>query len=959
MPDEQDRDVLYRIGVEAHPATKSVLEQLIQKSDAAQATMVDTAKAVADATIKSIRRISDARREAEAELRQQTTLVAAPTTAEAKQRAAVVAGVSQTATAAQQAAAARQGPEPKSPRPPYREPDLRSPTPAPEPHQATPTQRGVIDFGPEAQSAKSAADAHGLLSRSRVDSTESARGAVEASGKVSDALKKEAAAAKAASKARSQPSTPEPTGTSGTSAEKAVESHRDAEQQKTASTRKGAKDRTAAEEAAAQQDDVIQKKRVDFAKRAEANRLKVIKTAHDNQARMALEQAQRNQALKEEIGKKVAKFREQEAKKAARQHELDQMRAEQANLQAQSQYETAQARFKGLTEQVKGYKAQTIEAFSSGAESLMRMTRGVVAMGLASEENTEKMLRGLVKMQAVFDLGVGAVNMFARAGRAFDSLGKLMEAKRAVSAASAQAAAAASKLEAVALTEEAAAANSAAGAHANLNAQRGGGGLANAAGKIPFAGRKFAGMRMGGSPVALAGAGLAAAGGVAAAGYSINQLMGPERGTGEGSIASMEVEKFFAPLEKSTRWLGTRFQETGESLSGIGPAMRFFDQAGAQQESTVKILRRLNDSYDLHNRLVGQAITETRADLQFQAKEKAAQKLTGLNYQSRQSRQQMDSLVGGGTPQSARQNAIDNFRFQQAELAKQSNRLNSMKAETPEDVREYERRKPQIVEAQNNARQEMIRLGQERIRIEQQIGSEAKQRAQETTKALQDHLRLTKDRIKSEQERYLTDKERFGNLDPKEQKKLIALKGKADEAGWRALTPEQNIRRSQLHDQMRTTGALSAREGAELERIEQQRQRGAAKALTKEEQRLLARAGTGDTQAIARYGALDRASAAGYDQAFGRTSGIQRNIALQRGIQEKLEVKLTDQRKFEVKLEADTNNMVTQIANQVRPLMERHERNLREGVRTELTAALQEITSRDDASFHAHKTTAG
>ena len=107
MSDEtQDRDVLYRIGVEAHPRTRSVLERLAQQSNATQATMTEAAKAVGDETIKQIKRIVSARDDA-LKTSRATAMVSGPTATEAKRKAAGVSNVGAPAavapTATQQA----------------------------------------------------------------------------------------------------------------------------------------------------------------------------------------------------------------------------------------------------------------------------------------------------------------------------------------------------------------------------------------------------------------------------------------------------------------------------------------------------------------------------------------------------------------------------------------------------------------------------------------------------------------------------------------------------------------------------------------------------------------------------------------------------------------------------------------------------------------------------------------
>ena len=997
MSDEtQDRDVLYRIGVEAHPRTRSVLERLAQQSNATQATMTEAAKAVGDETIKQIKRIVSARDDA-LKTSRATAMVSGPTATEAKRKAAGVSNVGAPAAVAptatqqaidrrsppQQPAVTGRTPEPRTTAP--QQPAVTGRTPEPRttaPQQPTaalpPTSRATpvvsgpapIDYGPEAKSARDAADAHDVLDRARRGDIESARAATDASAKLTGSLQKEARAAGAAAKARSKlaeakrkTTVPTDAGVPAKSTGKGVDRFKAAEREKTAATKSGATARVAAEKGAADQDAAIQAKRVEFLKKAEKARLVALKRTHEISAKAAMEEAQRRQAVLAKASKTVAAMREKEARQQAQAADLDRMRRQQAALEQASELETAKARHEQLTQAAKGYKMQAIEAFSSGAESLMRLSRGAVAMGLASEESTEKLLRGLVKMQAFFDLGVGAVNLVARISRGYDTVFKLLETRRAASAASATLAAKQAQAEAAALTQEATAANAAAGAHGRLNAQRAGGlagagGVMPTGGKIPFANRRLMGMRMGGSPVAVGAAGLAAVGGVAAATKAIMQLGGPDRGTGKGSIASWEVENIGRPLEKATRWLGQGAQEAGEALSGLGPLMLAYEKAigrnQAETESTVKILRRLNDSYALHDRLVGQKVTEARKDETAAAEAQAERQRTGLGYKFIQDRQRLGSLTSKESADRSRGQLMERMEYQARELQKQQVRMARLRYDTPENAREAERQKPFIRDAMQSARQELIRLGEERIRTEQRISAESKARAQQTVEALKSQLQLTQDRIKTERDAYLSGKERFGRMSGDEQREVLGLKRKADEAGFRSLGVDQQIRMSQLRG-FQQSGRIGAREAAELERLEARAQQGAARALTRKEQDKLASVGTRDVRAISRFGAYQRADAAHYDETFGRGSAEQRRLTLERTTQRRLEIELKDKRDFIVKLDTNTEETARRISNQVRVMMDRNNQDLLKNVERDLARSLDQVNRKVDDHIASHQ----
>ena len=407
--DTQDRDVLYRMGVEAHPATRGVLQDLQKQSDATQAAMTKMARKVGDEVIREIDRITSARQQALKGMGSATAVMSGGSAAEARQSAAVMAGLG---------------------------------------------SRGAT-----ATAGKQAAKGTGVTSVARGSTTGEAR---------------QSAAEQAGLGGRTS---------AATATKESVDRFRFAESAKTEATKKGSSDRAAVRKKALADEAAIQEQSVDFTKRAEDAKLAVQKRLQELQAKAAKTQAEAQYKLKLKIGKRVSKYQETESKKAAQLHDLEMRRAEQTSTQAAADYETTKARFVGLREQSKQYKAAAVEAFSSGAESLMRMSRGFAALGLVGEENTEKFLRSLIKLQATFDLAVGGVNLVMRTMKGLDALEKMLKVSRAASAASASVAVAGSRAEAAALALEAKAANTAALAHGNLNVARLGG-TVGAGGKL-------------------------------------------------------------------------------------------------------------------------------------------------------------------------------------------------------------------------------------------------------------------------------------------------------------------------------------------------------------------------------------------------------------------------------------------------------------------------------------------
>ncbi len=103
---------------------------------------------------------------------------------------------------------------------------------------------------------------------------------------------------------------------------------------------------------------------------------------------------------------------------------------------------TTEEQRKALSAATREYEKQSrIVAQTSGVivghfdkmfEGALKLTRGLALMGLASEENTGKLIRGLVKAQAYFDTFKGAYDVITRASRAW---GAYTQSVRAASAA--------------------------------------------------------------------------------------------------------------------------------------------------------------------------------------------------------------------------------------------------------------------------------------------------------------------------------------------------------------------------------------------------------------------------------------------------------------------------------------------------------------------------------------------
>jgi len=755
---EESRDVLYRIGVQAHPGTKSVLQELGRETTATQDKMVGAARSVADSCLAEVKRMRE--------------------------------GIARGAIPVARTTAPSTWPPSRPTVPASVRPDLANPAsarrspPLPEPQ----AQRAVSVSGESVAAVKAqVAEEIGLRKK-------------------------------------------------------------------------------AAEEAA------------DASKKYRDARLAAIKKAHEARVKMELDAAARVHAIRQRAQAKVQALLERGAQQQAQV-------AERREYEAKAAYETAKARAQGLREQTKQYQAAAVEAFGSVGESVMRMSRGLVALKLVNEETTETMLRGLVKMQGIFDTVIGGANALMRTYKAFDVVAKLMETRRAASAAAATAASRAADLNAAALAREAAAAKLAAVVHRELNDARGGSGGASpgkeslteqardqamslaeegrdklvdsakeklldkgstvVAGGVGGAGaagaglaaKSVGGMAVGGSATTVAGAGLAAIAGLTAAtttlvsvGRQISEggwktgLTKGKAGTATDWVAQKEVS-VLAFLEKNTRALGG-FRE---AVVGVADVMRTWESVIAgganSQKSTLSIVRSLNESYAKLDRMI--ARTAKREEHKRKAAEE--QVLKGELYRRKEAiwdqqlarKQKLAAITSPQTPQQKQTSLQQREAHHQSRLDHAANlmdkaarRVVRLRREGAWDTKKYAQAEAEFADMKRFLGEQLekqVGLGEERLRIEQRISEETKKRHVETAQSLQKELGLIRDRVRAERKRYLTDKERFGALAPEKQKQVIAAKEEVQDAGLRALSPEMRLRRAQILQKLNERGGLSQR----------------------------------------------------------------------------------------------------------------------------------------------------
>ena len=522
-----------------------------------------------------------------------------------------------------------------------------------------------------------------------------------------------------------------------------------------------------------------------------------------------------------------------------------------------------------------------IESMLGLTEGVMKVGRGFVALGLIGEEDTQKIVDGLLKVQGTFDLLTGGVQTIVRIEKTVRLLrGTLAAADVAqkASAASATLSARATDASTVALTREAAAANAATASHGRLSAARGASGAAGSVRSATGAVSSVGGL---GSTVAgiggTGGAGaagaistlgpiIAAAAGVAAAAVSGTSTAnaagkygiggGADVGSITDRIATFEV-KTASSVERMVSKIGGSFDMLGGAggmlisrFTGITDAVRELSKSTERLEGAEK------------NRL------ELLVRLSRQQEQEAAD--VRATIQRRSLDIEMSGVAGNFASLSQRITSGDSSEAESAAIGSQLQLVRT----TLRDLIGQEQTLLADTEAQAAARTEITRLAKMAMDLEQRKAeselshldaaderqrriAETQQRAQqEEIRGLQERLSLQRQTISEETDRLRSAEERFGSMSPEEQQRLIQLSVRARQTNGRGLSQEQ----------------LDSLSGV----------------------------GTRDIQELVSSERRRRAEAAGFSQFFG--GGERQRIADATKESQRLNLEITDQRKIEIEI---------------------------------------------------------
>lgn len=125
----------------------------------------------------------------------------------------------------------------------------------------------------------------------------------------------------------------------------------------------------------------------------------------------------------------------------AAEREADQSAAKQkAEIdKTSSNLEAAEGKYRTLQEQIRGANRETVSNLAELGSSLMQAARGFTVLGLAGEEDTEKIVRGLLKIQGAFDIVSGGIQIWVKMQNIIEGTRKAVLATAAAETALAEA----------------------------------------------------------------------------------------------------------------------------------------------------------------------------------------------------------------------------------------------------------------------------------------------------------------------------------------------------------------------------------------------------------------------------------------------------------------------------------------------------------------------------------------
>lgn len=535
------------------------------------------------------------------------------------------------------------------------------------------------------------------------------------------------------------------------------------------------------------------------------------------------------------------------------------------------------------------------DSYISAGEGLVTFGRGLAEIGVAGEENMEKMLRMLIRVQAVVDVTKGGIEIYRgiRAG---------VDAYRNSVLAAAAAEEALNLARARGGTR--AAANLGLAGTANTVGTMATGTLASSGlGSTLTTAIAGLGSTLAGAIFSMPGAivlgitGVGAAGAMAfnvggvrdkAANAIPTDYIDPNSMIGQGLGTADWAMSYTSPLSLLSGSLG------GPAFGGFAKMQR---DALAQQEKTRK-QEADRQSYESGDEF--KMFQQHNADRQ--GKFDLQRRLRQLYLQQEQ---RVDALSGGPTLDTVK----ERFGVAQRDLLAAQKQTSMAKSLEPGRMRdqELERARSQQIEAY----QRILDLTEKRKQVEREAGLDAIKSAKERSSELQKQLDLAKKEREEVEGRYLTAKERFGQMDEASQRNAITAMQKA-----------------------RRLGVSKAGE------------------LNRDERMLLRNIGTEQAEKFARAGDTASAEDANFDQYFGSMerqvlNGLGNGSQGSKKIISELQAKLELENKVIVETQLDIDQLAKTVVDAAKETIAHERELLQQQVRREF----DQLQSNRNTSF--------
>lgn len=430
--------------------------------------------------------------------------------------------------------------------------------------------------------------------------------------------------------------------------------------------------------------------------------------------------------------------------------------------------DAAESKYEAMQNSIRGSKRETVQALAEIGSAIMQTTRGIVALGLAGEEDMEKIVKGLLKVQGAFDIIQGGVNIWVKWQQVMEGARKTILATAAAEEALTAATTARAAAQALGGAAGASAARGAAAGAAGSavgSAVGGAVGSATTGGVLRYLGGQALGKAAFGATAGTVGLGLGlAADYFSGDGYSRNGF-GEFAGTGFiGARALGRADQFLGlGRGKAGAFSGSTFRDLVESDDAV--------------ERFAKERTRLQEIYDAEQKQVAAGLPDLQRGF-GQRRAQSDRDLAADLSQINSSR--------FGTDKS--KNEESRARLAEEILATEQ-RISEVREAGAATAGRFETLTKALLEEQLNLEQRKRDLTVERATMARDAAAAELANSEQALRNVEATLETQQRTLMTMQEQFASAKERFGLLNSADQQELLRLfkRGQAGEQ----LTPEE------------------------------------------------------------------------------------------------------------------------------------------------------------------------